>query len=34
MVAQAYHSSTYPVSMEAYELSDKGLKTIGLYQEP
>ncbi len=34
MVAEAYHSSTYPVSMEAYELSNKGIKTIGLYQEP
>ena len=34
MVAEAYHATSRPVSMEAYELSDKGLRTIGLYQEP
>jgi len=34
LISDAYHSTAYPVSMEAYELSDKGLKTIGLYQEP
>ena len=34
MVTAAYHDSTYPVSMEAYELSEKGIRTIGLYQEP
>ncbi len=34
MVYQAFHSSACPVSMEAYELSDKGLITIGVYPEP
>jgi hypothetical protein len=34
MVAEAYRSTPYPVSMEAYELSREGLKTIGLYEEP
>lgn len=34
MVYEAYHATGYPVSMEAYELSDKGLKTIGLFQDP
>lgn len=34
MVAEAYRETDHPVSMEAYELSDKGLITIGLYQEP
>ena len=30
----AYHATSHPVSMEAYELSDKGLTTIGLYEQP
>ena len=34
MISEAYHATSYPVSMEAYELSDHGLKTIGIYQEP
>lgn len=34
MVYEAYHATGYPVSMEAYELSDKGLRTIGLFQDP
>jgi len=34
MVYEAYRATSYPVSMEAYELSAEGLKTIGIYQEP
>jgi hypothetical protein len=34
MVSEAYRSTSYPVSMEAYEVSADGLKTIGLYEEP
>lgn len=34
MVYDAYHATSWPVSMEAYEVSDKGIRTIGLYQEP
>lgn len=34
MVGEAYRATSYPVSMEAYELSEKGLRAIGLYQEP
>jgi hypothetical protein len=34
MIADAYRASSYPVSMEAYEVSAEGLKTIGLYEEP
>lgn len=34
MIYDAYHATSYPVSMEAYELSSQGLKSIGIYQEP
>lgn len=34
MVSEAYRATAHPVSMEAYELSDKGLTTIGLYEQP
>lgn len=34
MIAAAYRDTPYPVSMEAYELSDEGLKTVGVYEEP
>jgi len=34
MVSDTYRATSYPVSMEAYELSDQGLKTVGVYQEP
>ena len=34
MVSEAYRATARPVSMEVYELSDKGLVTIGVYEEP
>jgi hypothetical protein len=34
MIYDAYHATAWPVSMEAYELSEQGLKTVGLYQTP
>ncbi|HWB60307.1 MAG TPA: hypothetical protein VG733_12505 [Chthoniobacteraceae bacterium] len=34
MVTDAYHERSHPVSTEVYELTDKGLTTIGLYGDP
>jgi len=34
MISEAYRATSYPVSMEAYELSEQGLKAVGLYPEP
>ena len=34
MVLDAFDSSTWPVSVEVFELSDKGMRTVGVYQSP
>jgi hypothetical protein len=34
MVLEAYHDSTWPVSVEVFELGPKGMRTVGMYREP
>lgn len=34
MILEDYRATPYPVSMEAFELSADGLRTVGVYQEP
>ncbi|EDY17833.1 hypothetical protein CfE428DRAFT_4572 [Chthoniobacter flavus Ellin428] len=34
MVLDAFDSSTWPISVEVFELSDKGMRTVGVYQSP
>ncbi len=34
MVFEAYRATPYPVSVEVFELSAKGLRTVGIFQEP
>lgn len=34
MIIDAYRGSTYPVSLEVFEVSAEGLKAVGEYEEP
>jgi len=34
LVLDAYNNSTWPVSVEVFELGPKGMRTVGLYREP
>ncbi len=34
MIFEAYRATPYPVSVEVFELSAKGLRAVGVYREP
>lgn len=34
MVAEAYRATAWPISIEVFELSKEGIRSIGVYQEP
>ena len=34
LVFREYRASAFPVSVEVFELSAEGMKTVGLYEEP
>jgi len=34
MIISAFHETAYPVSTEVFELSARGAKSVGLFEEP